>query len=100
MSAEGRRKRQKTVEAGYGEAHRRLRRRWAREVATGTVVCARCELLIDPDEPWDLGHDDQDRSKYNGPEHRRCNRSAGWWKRRGWKSDPPEERPLVTSREW
>jgi hypothetical protein len=29
------------------------------------------------DEPWDLGHDDHDRSITRGPEHRdRCNRAA------------------------
>src|SRR5215207_10927405 len=27
---------------------------------------------ITPDEPWDLGHVDHDRSRYAGPEHRKC----------------------------
>ena len=47
-------------------------------VSRGQVPCARCGLLIEPGEQWDLGHDDNDRTKYNGPEHaNRCNRSAG-----------------------
>lgn len=76
----------KTKEAGYDERHRRLRRRWAREIALGGVHCARgpqclerdrpTGTLILPGESWDLGHDDHDRSRYNGPEHRRCNRAT------------------------
>lgn len=65
-----------TTAAGYGAEHRRARAAWAPRVAAGHVVCARCGLLIAPGDPWDLGHDDADRSKYAGPEHRRCNRAT------------------------
>jgi hypothetical protein len=86
-----------TSEQGYGWTHQQIRRRWAREVELGGVHCARGHdcleryrptgTLILPGEPWDLGHDDFDRSRYNGPEHRRCNRAVASRDRR-------------TSREW
>ena len=31
---------------------------------------------IVPGQPWDLGHDDIDRSRCTGPEHAACNRAA------------------------
>jgi hypothetical protein len=63
---------------GYGKAHTALREQWKPKVAEGSVLCARCGEPIYPHEAWDLGHDDNDRSMYNGPEHaNRCNRSAG-----------------------
>jgi hypothetical protein len=65
-----------TVQRGYGVRHRKLRAHWAPIVATGTVRCWRCRRLIDPAEPWDLGHDDHDRRQYRGPEHIRCNRAT------------------------
>jgi hypothetical protein len=56
--------------------HDRLRREWAPLVADGTVQCWRCTELIKAGDPWDLGHDDHDRTQYMGPEHMRCNRGT------------------------
>lgn len=61
-------------ERGYGVAHQRKRKAWVPKVAAGTVNCWRCGLRISPLEPWDLGHDDLDRTIWRGPEHVRCNR--------------------------
>ena len=64
--------------ARYGEAHRKVRRRWAPKVRAGKVNCARCGEPILPSEKWDLDHDDDDpnRRRYLGPSHRRCNRAV------------------------
>ena len=67
---------------GYGWKHQQERDRWKTRIATGTITCWRCiargiphnQALISPAEPWDLGHDDNDRTRYRGPEHRKCNR--------------------------
>jgi hypothetical protein len=40
---------------------RKLRQIVQRDVAAGLAVCSRCGLRIDPGEPWDLGHADDDR---------------------------------------
>ena len=74
----------------YGPHHRRLRRKWARLVKMGLVSCSRCGEPILPDEPFDLGHDDEDRTKYVGPEHQACNRATAGRRK-------PERK---TSREW
>ena len=63
-------------EKGYGWPHQKRRESLKARVASGLVACARCGETIQPGEPWDLGHDDFDRSVYKGPEHRVCNRRA------------------------
>lgn len=65
-----------TAERGYGNEHQKLRRRWAKVIANSGTACARCGCWINPGELWDLGHDDLDRTKYRGPEHRGCNRKT------------------------
>ncbi len=67
---------------GYGARHKALRKAWSKRVEAGEVRCARCGKWIRPDEPWDLGHDDFDRSRWTGPEHRGCNRAWPWELRR------------------
>jgi hypothetical protein len=66
-----------TTARGYGHDHQAERARWAPAVAHGVIPCTRCGHLIAPGAYWDLGHDDNDRSRWTGPEHRRCNRAAG-----------------------
>jgi hypothetical protein len=66
----------RTVANGYGKEHKRLRAHYATRMRMGEVFwCWRCGHLISPEAPWDLGHDDADRSLYRGPEHVSCNRS-------------------------
>lgn len=64
-----------TTQRGYGAHHRKLRDQWKPKVETGQVKCARCQHPIRPGTQWDLGHDDNDRTQYRGPEHAHCNRS-------------------------
>ena len=77
----------KTSLRGYGSKHQRTRRMFKPLVESGSVLCGRCGQLIHPGEPWDLGHADDDRSRYTGPEHRRCNRATAGRRRK-------------TSRQW
>jgi hypothetical protein len=76
----------RTSGRGYGWNHQKLRNLWEPIVATGRTICARCSRPILPGQKWDLGHDDYDRSKYTGPEHRRCNRQTS--------------KPRMFSRKW
>lgn len=65
-----------TRDRGYGQRHRTLRAQWKPKVEAGKVNCWRCDKPIAPGENWDLGHDDNDRSQYRGPEHTGCNRAT------------------------
>ena len=70
-----------TANRGYGSRHQALRAKLAPRAAAGLTRCARCGKPIRPEEPWDLGHDDFDRTRYTGPEHARCNRATTGRKR-------------------
>jgi hypothetical protein len=78
----------KTTAGGWDGRHKQQRRRWQAMLNQGAVIqcaCTRpdcthqgqCPVLIDSATRWDLGHDDHDRTRYNGPECVPCNRSAG-----------------------
>jgi hypothetical protein len=69
-------RRANTTQRGYGAEHQALRATWAPIVEAGGVQCWRCHEEIAPGSPWDLGHSDDDRGTYRGPEHRRCNRAT------------------------
>jgi hypothetical protein len=62
-----------TTARGYGWRHQKIRALVKTYVDAGEAVCVRCGWPIWPGEPWDLGHADDDRSVYTGPEHRACN---------------------------
>lgn len=63
---------------GYDARHDALRAQLKPIVEAGGVICWRCRQPIQPGTPWDLGHDDYDRSITRGPEHaNQCNRAAG-----------------------
>lgn len=61
---------------GYTAQHDHLRAQLDPIVQAGHATCMRCGQPIEPGTPWDLGHTD-DRTAWTGPEHSRCNRSAG-----------------------
>lgn len=58
---------------GYDSAHNKLRAAYQRRMNRGeTFTCWRCGATINP-AAWHLGHDDHDRSRWNGPECIPCN---------------------------
>lgn len=65
---------------GYDTTHQQLRASWQQRLDHGEHItctsptCLTPSLPIDPHE-WDLGHDEH--RQHRGPEHARCNRSAG-----------------------
>lgn len=67
----------RTIANGYGKEHKRLRAEYAARMVNGEIFfCWRCRRMINPERPWDLGHDDRDRDIYRGPEHVACNRAT------------------------
>lgn len=85
-------------ERGYGAAHERLRRVWRRRINAGGECCWRCGGPIPPGSAFHLGHDDDDRGVYRGPEHPLCNLKAAGQKSQ--KLRRAARAPLVTSRPW
>lgn len=66
-----------TSARGYGHKHQQLRKQYQTLVASGKATCWRCGEPIHPNQPWDLGHDDNNRNHYRGPEHRGRECKAG-----------------------
>lgn len=83
-----------TSERGYGAAHQKARAQAKRLVDAGDAHCWRCGEWLDPELPWDYGHDDHDRTRYRGPEHVSCNRATSARDRH---TPPPV---VVSSRNW
>lgn len=83
---------------GYDARHKALRNRLKPIVAEGKTPCARCGQLIKAGESWDLGHDDDDRSLYSGPEHAACNRATAG--RKAMAASRARKKREAQSREW
>lgn len=66
----------RTTDHGYDAEHRKRRERERPLVEAGKAICWRCSKPIAPTADWDLGHDDNDRTQYMGPEHVACNRAT------------------------
>ena len=93
------RPRKTTTQRGYDGHHKKLRKHYAIIVAAGQATCWRCNQPILADEEWDLGHDDNDRTQYRGPEHaRRCNRAAAGRKAQARRA--AAKRNTAHSRDW
>lgn len=56
--------------------YRAARRAGAKVVASGEGQCWRCHQPIGPDDPWHVGHDDNDRTIIRGIECPPCNLKA------------------------
>lgn len=65
--------------ANYGPDFVAAREHFKYLRSIGTVlVCRRCNEPIRPGQPMDCGHPDPEiGTKFYGPEHASCNRSAG-----------------------
>jgi hypothetical protein len=64
----------------YGSVHKAVRKRWARRVRAGGVVCWRCKKPIPPTARSDLGHVDEQGQRRGyptrHPEHTWRNRAT------------------------
>lgn len=73
-----------TAERGYGARHQAERAAWEPIVAAGGVQCRRTPFglcvapspVIEPGEPWHLGHPDAACPAPTAPEHVACNSGA------------------------
>lgn len=89
-----------TPQRGYGYRHRQMRAGWQRRIDAGEDVrCWRCGEPI-TGQDWDLGHDDNDRSIYRGPECVGGNRRAGSLKANRVRWAKPADLQERTSRVW
>jgi hypothetical protein len=83
---------------GYDSKHSRVRDTWLPTIAAGhghchATTCLEPTRWIQPGTAWDMGHT-PDRTTWTGPEHRRCNRSAGG------KSRGKKRRLALTAARW
>ena len=78
---------------GYGRDHRATRKLIEPTVSSGQATCWRCGQRILPDQPWDLGHDDADRTKYRGPEHARARDCPAGGNRATMRADRHDPKP-------
>jgi hypothetical protein len=86
---------------GYGYQHKKLRKQIAPQVDAGNADCWRCRGRIHPGQEWDLGHDDDDRTKYRGPEHARAaDCEAGGNRATAGRRDIAIGPPIDTAKPW
>jgi hypothetical protein len=86
MTGQGR-----TFRNGYTGKHRVLRNKIKQAMDLGQVfACWRCGEPIQPGQPWELGHDDVDRSIWRGPEHRGRECPAGGNRATAGRRQPPK----------
>ena len=64
-----------TTRRGYGSKHQALRRKLLAQFVPGQL-CARCGQPIRSKADAQLGHVDEDRSRYRGLEHTACNEAT------------------------
>jgi hypothetical protein len=66
-----------TTQRGYGHAdHQVWKEAWRPHVEAGGILCWRCDEVLNPADPWDLGHNEQHPSRPALPEHILCNRGT------------------------